>query len=439
VLGKTHYFGNAKDDPTGEKALDLWLFQKDDLLAGQVPPQAPDALTGNARPSVVKSRKRRKSKKEFPLTLRKSDNRWCKKVLGKMHYFGNANDDPAGEKALDLWLSQKDYLLAGKVPPQAPGNALPGVVTTDEVVNRFLRHKLDQVEAGDRAQRTYDRYYAACAKLIDVLGRTRAAADLGPDDFRRLRAALAADLGPVALRNELVMVRSVFNFAVEEGLIEHAPRYGKGFEMPDAKRLRKARRAKGARMFTAEQIKAALEHATTNAKAMFLLGVNAGLGNTDVALLPIAAVDLKAGWLDYPRSKTEVERRVPLWPETLDAIRKVLEERCEPVDPADASLLFIGKRGESYIGHHRGYRVDQEIRRVLKKAKVEGRSFYDLRRTFQTIGDGSLDFVAVQKIMGHAPPEGDMSARYRQALAEVDDPRLQKVVDHVRAWLWPTA
>jgi integrase len=66
---------------------------------------------------------------------------------------------------------------------------------------------------------------------------------------------------------------------------------------------------------------------------------------------------------------------------------------------------------------------------------VTGRSFYDLRRTFETIGGASRDQAAVDAIMGHAPPENDMAALYRQA---VDDDRLLTVVNHVRAWLYDT-
>jgi integrase len=70
---------------------------------------------------------------------------------------------------------------------------------------------------------------------------------------------------------------------------------------------------------------------------------------------------------------------------------------------------------------------------VFKVAKVEGRTFYDFRRTFQTVGEGANDLVAVQAIMGHAAASGDMSAIYRQAVA---DERLRIVADHVRVWLF---
>ena len=104
-----------------------------------------------------------------------------------------------------------------------------------------------------------------------------------------------------------------------------------------------------------------------------------------------------------------------------------------PKDPDEDRLLFIGAHGESYVGNHRGYRVAQEFNHVAGKGKVEGRSFYDLRRTFQTVAEGARDLVAVQSIMGHAPASSDMSSIYRQ---RVEDDRLLAVVNHVRNWLF---
>ena len=96
------------------------------------------------------------------------------------------------------------------------------------------------------------------------------------------------------------------------------------------------------------------------------LAINGGLGNTDLALLPIAAVDLQGGWLDYARAKTAIPRRIPLWTETVGAVNIVFNMRSEPKDAADAELLFIGRRRESYIGGHKGYRIHQEASRVFK-------------------------------------------------------------------------
>ena len=380
---------------------------------------------------MVKSSRRKRARKpsrDFPLWAHPSG-RWCRKIKQRFHYFGKIADDPDGQRALDLWLQQKDDLLAGR-KPRTPGDAR---LTVAGLCNHFLTHKTTLLESGELAQRTFDRYHVACARLVKVFGKDRIVEDLRPDDFQSLRSDLAKTYGPVALGNEIQMTRSVFRYGVEAELFEKAIRFGPGFKKPSAKTLRLTRAASGPKMFSPEEIRGLLKAAGDNMRTMILLGLNGGLGNTDVGELPLTAIDLKGGWLDCPRPKTGIQRRIPLWPETLEAIKTVLEERRAPKAPDDDRLLFVGRRGQSYVGNHKGYRVTQELARVLTKAKIEGRAFYDLRRTFQTIAEGSRDLVAVQSIMGHAPAAGDMSAVYRK---RIDDDRLKAVVDHVRNWLF---
>ena len=142
---------------------------------------------------------------------------------------------------------------------------------------------------------------------------------------------------------------------------------------------------------------------------------------------------MKGGWLDYARQKTGISRRIPLWPETVEAIKSALEKRRSPIDDDEKRLVFIGPRGKSYVGKHRGSRVTAEADRGMKKSGIEGRTFYDLRRTFQTVAEGSHDFSAVQHVMGHAAAGSDMSAIYRQS---IDDSRLRAVVNVVHDWLF---
>ena len=45
VRGQLRYFDKVADDPEGKAALDKWLDQKDDLLAGRTPRASGDGLT----------------------------------------------------------------------------------------------------------------------------------------------------------------------------------------------------------------------------------------------------------------------------------------------------------------------------------------------------------------------------------------------------------
>ncbi len=358
---------------------------------------------------------------DFPLYAHASK-RWAKKVRGKTHFFGKWDDPQA---ALDKWIEVKDDLLAGRKPrPKRDG--LKILV----LVNAFLSYKKRQLEAGELASGTFRLLYRTGDVILSEFGKTNLVEYLEPADFEKARANLASRFGPYTLGNEIGRIKSFFKFAEDSFLIETRVRFGQSFKKPPAKTIRKEKRKKGSREFTPKQLHAILAEATLNLYAMTLLGINGGLGNTDVALLEPDAIDFEGGWLNYPREKTEVPRRIPLWPATLRAIRKAMATR-----PDGATYVFIGPRGVDYIGNRKGYRVTAEMARACRRAKIEGRTFYDLRRTFQTIAEGSLDLSAVSSIMGHAPKLSDMSATYRQ---RIPDDRLKAVVNHVHAWLYPS-
>ena len=107
-------------------------------------------------------------------------------------------------------------------------------------------------------------------------------------------------------------MRGVFKYAYEAGLSDKPPRYGPGFKKPSAKVLRQNRAKRGLCMFEREELLAVLAIAPPILKGMVMLAINCGLGNNDVATLPVKAADLKRGWLAYPLPKTGVERRAPL-------------------------------------------------------------------------------------------------------------------------------
>jgi len=213
-------------------------------------------------------------------------------------------------------------------------------------------------------------------------------------------------------------------------------RYGQGFQKPSRAVLRKARAEAGPRMFEREQAHAMLAAASTPVRAMILLGVNAGLGNSDCAALRLSHLDLELGWMDYPRPKTGVARRARLWPETVSALREAIAIRPKPKDAAHAELVFVTSRLKSWAKDKADNPISKETAKLLKSLGLHapGLNFYSLRRTFETIGGGSRDQVAVDHVMGHAPGASDMAAVYRQ---RIDDQRLEAVASHVHDWLWP--
>ena len=373
-----------------------------------------------------RGRKPAKPSRDFPLFAH-DNGQWCKKVKGKQHHFGPWSD-PQG--ALERWLEDKDALLAGRTPRRH----LSGLVVRD-VVNRYLTAKAALLESGELAPRTLVEYRNTCERIVKVFGRHRPIDDLRPEDFTAMRARMARDWGPVRLGNEVQRVRSVFKYAYDADLIDKPVKFGPDFKKPSRKTVRKARAARGALIFEADEIRALIDAAEPWLRAMILMGINTGFGNSDLATLPFSALDLRKGWVDYPRPKTGIPRLCPLWPETVEAMKAAIAVRPEPQDERHADLVFISKYGRSLGGDYSHRRVSGETAKLLKSLGMhrKGVNFYSLRRTFETIGGDSLDQVAVDSIMGHAPSDNDMGSVYRQ---RVSDDRLQAVTDHVRTWLF---
>jgi integrase len=295
-----------------------------------------------------------------------------------------------------------------------------------------LTFKRARIETGELSPRSFYDYRKTCEKMTATFGRNRAASDLRPDDFEALRKIMAKGRGPIALGGDIIRARMVFGFCFKHGLLDKPMRFGAGFVPPNRKTIRKALASKGPRMFDAADLRKIIDAAGQPMRAMILIAANSGMGNCDVAKLPMRAVDLERGWIDFPREKTATPRRFPLWPETIAAIQDSLLSRPTPKECHEEYVFLTRKRGcwadDSTTGT-----LGREFAKLVTAAGVKGRTFYDIRRTFQTIGEEAGE-TATRFIMGHV--DGSMSARYRQRIA---DGRLQAVTDHVRAWLFATA
>jgi len=380
---------------------------------------------------AVKKARAYKQKHKIPLSVHASG-RWCRKVNQQLAYFGpvdpNAKDFGAGVAMAEHNRTIED-LRAGRKPRPERDNA----PTVKLLCNEFHKHKLAALEAGEITARTFGEYEATTDRIVATFGRNRVVEDLTAEDFRHLRAKLAAQYGPVRLGNSIQRIRSVFKYGYDAGILDRPVRFGPDFKKPSARIMRRNRARNGPRLFDPADLRQIIDAAKPAMKAIILLGINGGMGGTEAAELPLD-LPITDGILEWHREKTGVSRRIPLWPETVKAIADARACRPEPKDPADAGLLFIGPRGQGYLGRRSGERVAQDWKRVLKRAGVSGRTFYDLRRSFETIAGDTGDQVAVDTVMGHAPPSGDMASVYRQRVA---DDRLRAVVEHVRQWLWP--
>ena len=409
---------------------------------------------------MLTPRKHRRPKKptkpyaSFPLTPH-NNGQWCKKIRGTVHFFGVWEDPDA---ALQNYLRVAEALHAGRKPraESVPTNAL----TVKDVCNHFLTYQLRRAETGEIGFRWAEDCRVVLECFARLVGAGRVVSDLGPDDFldfrqRLLRKGLSGrkGLGVHALSRAITVVRGMFKYAYETDLIDRPMKYGKAFERPSASLRRKSRMAaqveNGKRLFAPQVIRTILRTAEPPLRAMILLGINGGFGNVDCARLVTSAVDLDQGLVRFARPKTGVERVVPLWPETVEAMKAAVDQKPDVADEAAATLFFLTEDGTPWARDlvHRGQ--NGEVEKVIKGDYVgrhfgrlvrslglsrKGVGFYALRHTFRTWADEVRDQHAIHRIMGHAIP--GMAGIY---VEEISLDRLRAVVNHVRSKLFGTS
>jgi integrase len=424
------------------------------LVGGDVPPAGANQVSpapgrrGRPRGSSGKRPRQAPGKPypSFPLTPHASG-QFCKKIRGKVHYFGSVADPDA---ALKRYHQHCEALHSGKATRVERTTEL----TVADLANRFLAAKDERRELGELSPAAFVEYHRDCERFVGFFGRERAVLSITREDLADLRKHLAKGVNAVTLSNRIGAVRSILKYAYDEELIDRPVRFGVELKRPEQRLIRRCRAQAGRRHFLAAEIRGMLKHARPVTKAMILLGINCGLGNTDVANLPASCVDLERGWLDYARGKTGVERRCPLWPETVVAINEFraadaasrMKSGATRVESAEG-LLFATRGGlpqvrEEYVPTKAGrptiVRHDalaSSIQRLMAKAdiRVRGLGFYGLRNALETIGAETGNQVAVDHIMGHAPHSSDMGAVYRRHVAEK---ALRQVTDHVHDWLF---
>ena len=365
---------------------------------------------------------------DFPL-FPHATGRWAKKIRGKLCYFGRGT----WQEALDLYEKQRDALYAGRKPRETADG-----YTLRDLLNKFLEHKRHLLDTRQLTNRTFEDYKRTTDWLAEILELDRVIDDFGPDDFLKVAKTVSKRYGLVGLGGEINKTRIIFKFAFDTEMIDRPVRFGPTFKRPSRTALRKQRASRPKRLFTAAELQTLIDAAGPQVRAMLLLAINAGLGNADVGLLRFSAIDLKKGWLDYPRPKTGIDRRVKLWPETVEALQVAIANRPKHKDPGDAELVFLTRARGRWHKDTPDNALSKGVAKLLtaKGLKRDNLNFYAIRHTFETIAGGCRDQVCVNHIMGHSPAPTDMSSVYRE---HIEDSRIEAVVAHVHDWLYPKA
>ncbi len=198
----------------------------------------------------------------------------------------------------------------------------------------------------------------------------------------------------VTLGNEIGRARCIFNFGKKSRLIKHEVEFGISFSKPSRKVLRKDRLSKPKKFFSADELRTLYAAADDQMKLFIMLGANCAFGPADIGQLTWDHI--QGDWIVFPRSKTLVDRRCNLWPETKSLIEKHTG--------GDDTLVFRTKYGQPWHRDSKQSPLSQEFRKLCVECGLHkhGRGFYSLRHTFRTVADEALDVVAINVVMGHS-------------------------------------
>ncbi|UCD53162.1 MAG: site-specific integrase [Phycisphaerales bacterium] len=355
------------------------------------------------------TRPQKKRRSTFPLTIHPTG-QYCKKIHGRLYYFGKDK-----KEALRLYHEQAADLHAGRGRRPDPGGK-----TLRDLCNLYLDHENARRLIGDISDRHFADQRGRLREFAKSLRPNRQTSDITTLDLQKYKQKLIKrGLSPNTINNYLKIVKAMFNWAVENEVVEKGP---------NLRALKKVTIKKVERQtFTAGQVRKLVEQADIQMRAMILLGLNCAFGPTDCAQLKWDHLDLEAGRVCLARGKTGIQRNIKLWSDTIAAIRAV---------PQRGDLVFYTRHGNPWVrmlkdGKTSDNAVSKAFAKLLKRCDIvteKGTGFYSLRRTAATIAAQSGDVFSVQKLLGHVDTK--MASTYVQDVSEQTD----RVTDGVHDW-----
>jgi len=370
-------------------------------------------------------RKWKKDHPDYPLVVH-SSGQWSKKVNGRVYYFGVLTSP---YEALHLWLKEKDYLLAGELPPSMK----PGL-TVGDVCNLYEQDATIRHERGELC-RTYLRDLRhACRFVSQHLIARRLAADVTPKHFATLRQAVADTGRNLRSQANLVCnVRAIWKWAQDMGHVPQTVNFGPRFRPPSSDAIARERESCGTtRFIDRTAIMSMLAIANPKMKAMILLGINCGFYASDSTALTFDRLHLDGSipYHDMPRVKNGRRRVSVLWPETCKSILSYADCRKN-------GLVFLNQRGEHYGQNASGHSLHGAFSSLAEKAEAAvppGANLGSLRHTYGTVVDLCPDQAAIDLTMGHVGKSIQKRIYSQLNLNELR--RLQVIADTVHRWLF---
>jgi integrase len=376
--------------------------------------------------------------KGFPLTIAKRG--YVVTVAGKTRWVCGKKTAKEAlaiyARKLSAWQSNETPIPVSSLPPDSP--------TLHYILARWVLDRRGDAQRGEIRGASFDQCLRS-AKRIDLIAGSLFTDEITPDTTKSIYGKFHQKYGEDFARRAIGHLRTCAREAADRGWCRPI-RIGNNIV---AKLTARPQPRMKWRLYTAVEIRAILLECNRRIrraksdgyrapweqlKAMILLALNGGYGARELSELPRSVIDLEHNRIDHARGKTGAQHVVPLWPETVRALRVVMSRRLSD------ELLFRTRAGNPWAREEKIYKAGKLVRTVnhdnvawafneLVKGiglKIEGQSFYKIKHLHATTADKAGDPHATFALAGHALPGS------RSHYVRIDELRLREVVDFVR-------
>jgi integrase len=313
--------------------------------------------------------------------------------------------------------AERDAFLAKHRRGDVP---VPSKLTVADCVAEYLRHIESLVQAGERTERTVERYRShLIGHVLPELGHIPMQRVTADHIARLVRVGREKGLAPWTIKGMLTPLGRVFALALRRGIISENP----------IARLQPEELPKGVakdppRVLTRDEIAALLVSAADRYRPIIGIAVFAGLRQQEVLGLRWNEIDLRHGMIKVRHQLTRGTREAPSQPvrlKTKAGIRDVvllpdlavlLQTHLRAVEasrglPRPDDFVFTTSTGSPMNYRNVSTRgLDNAANAAkLNRLGVPKLTFHDVRHTYGShLAQSGLDPVGVQRQLGHARP-----------------------------------
>jgi excisionase family DNA binding protein len=241
----------------------------------------------------------------------------------------------------------------------------------DELADRYLKH----AEMSDKKSWRTDRYRLKALRLHFGKAKLKEIAAEAIIEYRAQR--MKAGLRKSSTNREMALLKTMFNWAIQEGLLDVNPvRKIKFYSELDNVRDR---------LLSEEEEERLLATIAPHARLFIVVALHTGLRFGEIKGLKWKDVSFEKAQLKIENTKSKKARFVPINSMLLELLKNLKTE------DGDSPDVFRVKD------------VHKAFENACSRAGIEGLTFHDLRRTFGTrLIEKGVDIVTISKLYGHS-------------------------------------